>query len=152
MREFYKRSSKNGEGHLRVYQCRSCCKKGNRQRQDLNREEIRKKGREYGAKMRTLVKDETFLAYGGYLCVCCGETEKSFLTLDHVNNDGADFRRRISNGKPHTGGGHQTYYWLRRHGFPSGHQVLCFNCQWGKRMNNGLCPHQARRNDYPSGE
>jgi hypothetical protein len=26
------------------------------------------------------------------------------------------------------------------------------NCQWGKRNNNGVCPHKERCNDYPSGE
>jgi hypothetical protein len=28
-------------------------------------------------------------------------------------------------------------------GFPDGYQVLCMNCNWGKRMNKGICPHKV---------
>jgi hypothetical protein len=28
--------------------------------------------------------------------------------------------------------------------------VLCMNCNHGKRMNHGICPHQVTSNDYPS--
>jgi hypothetical protein len=34
-----------------------------------------------------------------------------------------------------------------RNGFPPGYQVLCMNCNHGKRMNNGVCPHKERCND-----
>ena len=94
------------------------------------------------------VKDEVFGAYGGYKCACCGETERTFLTLDHVNNDGAEWRRgKWKHGKGYAG--HPTYTWLLRHNFPAGFQVLCMNCNWGKRMNKGVCPHQVKSNDYP---
>jgi hypothetical protein len=96
---------------------------------------------------RQRIKDAVFGAYGGYHCACCGETERSFLTIDHVANDGAKFRREVLGGR--TAAGSQTYRWLVEHNFPAGYQVLCMNCQWGKRMNNGVCPHQARRNDHP---
>jgi hypothetical protein len=26
-------------------------------------------------------------------------------------------------------------------GFPAGFQVLCFNCNQGRRLNHGVCPH-----------
>lgn len=95
---------------------------------------------------RAEIKDQTFMAYGGYQCACCGETERIFLTLDHVNNDGAAFRRKIA-GKQARGGGQVTYRWLMQNGFPPGYQILCANCNYGKRMNGGICPHQVRRND-----
>lgn len=90
------------------------------------------------------VRDVVFKAYGGYKCVCCGETEKTFLSIDHINNDGAkhkrEYRLRTST---------EVYRWLVANKFPSGFQVLCMNCQWGKRNNDGVCPHSVRRNDYP---
>lgn len=82
------------------------------------------------------VKDACYNAYGGYVCACCGETEPAFLSLDHVNNDGAQHRREIG------GGGRKTYSWLIANDFPPGFQVLCMNCNWGKARNGGVCPHQ----------
>jgi hypothetical protein len=34
---------------------------------------------------------------------------------------------------------------LKKHNFPGGHQILCWNCQQGKRFNNGICPHQLNK-------
>ena len=28
-----------------------------------------------------------------------------------------------------------------RGGFPANYQILCANCNWGKEMNGGVCPH-----------
>lgn len=89
-------------------------------------------------------KDVVFQAYGGWVCKCCGETERAFLSIDHVSNDG--YKMRAVHGHSST-----LYRWLRKNNFPSGFQVLCMNCNFGKRMNNGVCPHQERCNDYPSG-
>jgi hypothetical protein len=93
------------------------------------------------------IKDAVFGAYGGYVCACCGETERSFLTIDHVWNDGADWRRGTLGSRLATGW--HTYQWLFKNGFPGGFQVLCMNCNFGKRMNGGKCPHSARCNDHP---
>ena len=100
------------------------------------------KAKEY----RIMVKEAVFKHYGGFFCVCCGETEKLFLTLDHIANDGAQFRRKIAGRQ--TAAGHVTYRWLFRNGFPEGYQVLCANCQPG-RMNKGVCPHQAGATTIP---
>lgn len=98
------------------------------------------------------LKDEVYAAYGGYRCACCGEEEPLFLTVDHVNNDGAAHRRTITNGRknPKTGGpapnnSYEVYLWLKRNGFPEGYQILCHNCNTGKHRNGGVCPHQQRR-------
>ena len=90
------------------------------------------------------VKDQVYRGYGGYVCVCCGETERTFLSIDHMNNDGAAHKRELG-----LTNGEQMFRWLIRNKFPPGFQVLCMNCQWGKRLNGGICPHQVRCNDHP---
>jgi hypothetical protein len=83
-------------------------------------------------------RDEIYSAYGGYKCNCCGEAERMFLSIDHVNNDGAQEQK---SGK-YNGSGSAFYTWLRKNNFPTGYQVLCMNCQIGKHKNGGVCPHQ----------
>lgn len=65
--------------------------------------------------------------YGGK-CACCGESQSMFLTLDHIN--GNDGRK-----------GHQLLRWIMRHNFPPQYRVLCFNCNLGRSLNGGPCPH-----------
>ena len=84
-------------------------------------------------------RDEVFNAYGGYKCICCNEKERMFLSIDHINNDGAEERR---SGK-YSGAGSPFYLWLRKNNFPNGYQVLCMNGQSGKHRNGGVCPHQT---------
>jgi predicted RNA-binding Zn-ribbon protein involved in translation (DUF1610 family) len=85
-----------------------------------------------------LKKQQAMDAYGGK-CACCGESQVVFLTIDHINNDGAKHRREI--GKP---SGSNFYSWLNRQYYPEGFQVLCWNCNAGKQLNEGICPHQIR--------
>lgn len=93
-------------------------------------------------RLNAALKDEVFKAYGGWKCNCCGETERSFLTIDHMENNGSKLRREGVHGHST-----QFYRWLKKSDFPDQFQVLCMNCQFGKRMNGGCCPHQARCND-----
>jgi len=86
-------------------------------------------------------KDKVFAHYGGYICACCGETEEAFLSIDHINDDGASHRKTA-------GSGSRFYWWVVRNNFPPGLQVLCWNCQWGKRKF-GTCPHQHKTNQAP---
>lgn len=51
--------------------------------------------RVYCQAYRQRIKQKVFDHYGER-CACCGETERLFLTLDHVNNDGAEHRRSIN--------------------------------------------------------
>lgn len=80
---------------------------------------------------------EVYNAYGGAICKCCGEKTVEFLTIDHINNDGAKHRRTI--------GRTSILSWLKNNGYPSGYQVLCFNCNMGKQLNGGVCPHQETK-------
>jgi len=59
-------------------------------------------------------------------CACCGEKLLEFLTIDHLNEDGAEHKRknRIKS----------MYDWLIKHDFPFGFQVLCYNCNIGKYL------------------
>jgi hypothetical protein len=76
-------------------------------------------------------KNRIFEAYGGYKCKFCGETKKEFLTIDHINDDGARHRREIAKIRPKT----YFYKWLWENNFPDGFQVLCRNCNWGKYID-----------------
>jgi len=91
---------------------------------------------------RLKLKTECFNAYGGCLCKCCGEKELAFLSIDHINNDGAKERKKLKT----VGGGANFYRYLKRHNYPDKHryQVLCMNCQTGKKNNKGICPHQQK--------
>lgn len=88
---------------------------------------------------RRQLYDEVLSHYGD-CCACCREPNKAFLTLDHINNDGAKHRRKLK-----MKGGYSFYRWVKRNAFPSMFQVLCWNCQNGKRIY-GSCPHQQCSN------
>jgi hypothetical protein len=82
------------------------------------------------------LKLKIFEAYGGARCACCGDTHLAFLSIDHINGDGALHRKTVP--------GPLLYPWLRRNNFPPGFQVLCRNCNWAKGMY-GICPHEQER-------
>lgn len=74
----------------------------------------------------------------GAKCVCCGETNRGFLTIDHINNDGSDLR------KTH-GAGLTLYRWIIKNNYPEFFQILCYNCNFGRQRNGGHCPHQVKK-------
>jgi len=71
----------------------------------------------------------------GRKCACCGETEDKFLTLDHMENNGAQHRRELKTR------GVMVWKWLRDNNYPKQFQILCMNCNLGKHLNGGICPH-----------
>lgn len=79
---------------------------------------------------------EVYEAYGGPKCNCCNESVLEFLTIDHINNDGAKHRKEV--------GRTSVLKWLKDNNYPDGYQVLCFNCNMGKKLNGGICPHATR--------
>lgn len=89
------------------------------------------------ADKRAAAKDVVFNHYGNKCC-CCGEMIKQFLTLDHINDDGADHRRRLKSFKS----GNNFIKWVIRNNFPADLQLLCWNCNCGRALNGGVCPHQ----------
>lgn len=92
------------------------------------------------ARQRLRLLDETVAAYGGK-CMCCGESEKIFMTIDHINNDGAKERKGLGNRS-----GVHLYRSLKKRGFPQdGYRLSCFNCNLGRARNGGICPHEQPR-------
>lgn len=85
----------------------------------------------YHRNYRVKLKSAVFAAYGGSVCACCGETIIQFLSLDHIVP-------RVK-GSPT---GIALYKHLRQRGYPPGYQVLCMNCNFGKKRN-ALCPHKT---------
>ena len=79
---------------------------------------------------------ETLYHYSNGLmkCSCCGESQERFLTLDHINNDGAEHRKIVGRGGVIKN--------VKREGYPEGLRVLCFNCNCGRAYNQGVCPHE----------
>ena len=65
---------------------------------------------------------------GSMSCAKCGFENATALTIDHINGNGAEHRRNITG---------NFYQWLIKNDYPDGFQVLCMNCQWIKRIENG---------------
>lgn len=80
-------------------------------------------------------KRKQILEHYGNRCVCCGENEAKFLTLDHKNNDGAEHRREIGYNRTHI------ISWILKNNYPDRIQLLCYNCNCAKGVY-GKCPHQ----------
>jgi hypothetical protein len=91
----------------------------------------------YMRKVRQKLRHDVLVHYSGGLptCSCCGEKHEEFLSIDHINGDGADHRRMI-------GGWGTIYRWLIDNDFPPGFQVLCMNCNFAKGHAYGGCPHK----------
>lgn len=80
---------------------------------------------------------KTVFNHYGAKCNCCGEDELKFMSIDHIDNDG---HKEVWNGGTRITGVH-LYNRIRKAGFPDTYQILCMNCNFGKRMNGGVCPH-----------
>ena len=153
-------ASNRRQGKSKHYFCSPKCK-GQYARSDQSKSEcdavyykghadqVRQRAREYyeehkkeiikrkSIKDREL-KEEVIAAYGG-TCECCGESAIEFLTIDHINNDGAEHRRRVGKGR-------QMYADIKAQDFPEGrYRVLCFNCNIARGFY-GYCPHHPE--DY----
>lgn len=83
-------------------------------------------------------REEMFTAYGNR-CACCGESQFEFLTLDHINNDGAAHRKELGGNVPDL-----VCRDLRKRGWPEGYQLLCWNCNCAKGFY-GECPHKKEK-------
>lgn len=94
--------------------------------------------RSYRLRKARELRAEVLRRYGGDppTCACCGEHRDEFLTVDHVDGDGAEHRREIGQG--------QLYPWLKRNDWPEGFRVLCANCNWSRGVR-GYCPHERER-------
>lgn len=122
-------------GNLFAY-CKVCGAKRNRDRHQERYQDVSYRERllaQQRAEKRTL-KEAVIAAYGGG-CACCGEFTFEFLTLDHVNNDGAAHRKETG-----LGSGIDMWRLARRKNYPDIFQILCWNCNSSKGAF-GYCPH-----------
>lgn len=84
---------------------------------------------------RQRTRDRVIEGLGGK-CSCCGEPNRGFLTLDHVNGQGLKHVKS-------RGGQHGVMKDVIKSGFDKTRFcVLCFNCNCGRERNNGICPHK----------
>jgi hypothetical protein len=79
---------------------------------------------------------------GEPFCRCCGEKHFEFLSLDHVNDDGAAHRREIATAYDNRA----VYQWAVKNGYPDTLQVLCYNCNRAKHIY-GECPHVKEKRE-----
>ena len=84
---------------------------------------------------------QTVMDYYGNKCACCGEAEPFFLTIDHIDGNGAKHKREFFRSVRVSPS--QFCRWLIRNEYPDGFQILCHNCNCGKARNNNECPHKA---------
>jgi hypothetical protein len=113
--------------------CGKWCLQQSKQRAPYFKAVSQRAGRKRLVKLR-----ETFLTVYGQSCACCGEVQKMFLTIDHKNNDGCSERKRLGGKEPY-----RTLVDAIKVYNPAKYQVLCFNCNLGRNLNNGICPHQG---------
>jgi hypothetical protein len=125
--------------------CRSCGKRPrNKNRQSCTQCLLRDTNgvRATLARLRKIV----YKAYGDK-CACCGEKIWQFLTLHHVNGDGARHRKELR-GRKRGLATNVIYRWIIQNNFPKTLQLACYNCNSGAFRNGGICPHQERREKY----
>lgn len=84
---------------------------------------------------RRNLKIRVFKAYskGKPKCRCCKEDNPVFLCIDHIDGGGHKHIKEVGD----------LYRWLVKNNFPKGFQVLCYNCNRGKWINGGSCPHKS---------
>lgn len=98
---------------------------------------------EYMKELRRKVRIQVILHYGDGKaeCRCCGENQFEFLCLDHLDGGGKQHQQSV-------GRGSSFYRWIVKAGFPSGFQVLCQNCNFGKGSGKE-CPHRVTARALP---
>jgi len=66
------------------------------------------------------------LTNGEGTCRWCGHGDLDVLTVDHIDNDGAQHRKKVPL---------NTFYsWMIKNDYPPGFQVLCANCNLKKEV------------------
>jgi len=94
----------------------------------------------YQKRLYKELKEDVFFQYGGK-CVCCGEDNTAFLTIDHIHNDGNKHRH-----KNNRYSGVAIYRLLKKNNYPKdNYQILCYNCNCSKQHDK-----DGHRNAHPN--
>lgn len=118
------------------FQCKSClCEKSLKYYQE-HKEERRKYTRDRGQQIKQIVLSH--YSDGQPKCNQCGFEDIRALSVDHINGGGNKQRR--DDGLL----GANFYKWIKHQNYPEGLQVLCMNCQFIKRMEDGESRKEAR--------
>ena len=135
---FFHRSARSPSGLHTV--CKKC---RNKQCVGINKKNSAK-ANENRRTAWSRLKIEVMTAYCGGTpsCACCGESHIEFLSLDHINEDGAHQRRSLGNSHSNKA----VYRWARSNNYPATLQVLCHNCNRAKHIH-GECPHERERRE-----
>ena len=156
--------------------CKSCKSRKDKEYQEKNKEKIKikkhesyvensEKIKERVAKYRkenidkvaawdkissNKIKEEIMLHYcnGDIKCKNCLENDIRLLTIDHIEGNGNDHRKKTK-----CGCGQTMCFWLKKNNFPEGFQILCWDCQWKKRHQEmqpegELSKRQQQKKDY----
>ena len=118
--------------------CQNCNMKKEKQRPKTKVSSDPKKeyNRLASKKSKLKLRHEVLSHYsnGAMKCACCGIDDEVVLSIDHIHGrKNAGHKEGISS--------YELYTWLRQNGYPPICQVLCMNCNAGKR-ESGKCPHQ----------
>ena len=97
---------------------------------EKSRNQSKKNGKISSTKYRTLV-----LSAYGEQCQCCGEDNREFLCIDHIEGGGTQHRKELGKG------GRSFYIWLIKNDYPEGYRTLCHNCN-ASMGHYGYCPHE----------
>lgn len=148
--EFFLPSTLKRQGRRTRDYCRACHRENSRIRREKYPNYAKEHYQKYkitGAKVRKQAADryrvkttQTVFDHYGWLCACCGESNRMFLTIDHINNDGYVLKELAE--KRYRLGGTGFYKHIIDNGFPEDLQTLCYNCNFGKNRNKGTCPHK----------
>lgn len=92
-------------------------------------EERRSARRRWAKRLR-----EEVIQHYGSRCVCCGTRRIEFLLMRPAQgNELAHAMKKIKTTLP---------WWLKKHGYPKGYRVLCYNCDMSIKLY-GYCPHKS---------
>ena len=142
------RCSIRESGYNKNLICRECLREQNKKYYEENRDKVIQQVSEYRSNNLEAVraisnaankaryhalKPQAFDKLGNR-CACCGETNPKFLTIDHVKNDGAEHRKKI--------GSSFKIFLAVLDDTDNRFQILCWNCNCGRALNNGICPHK----------
>jgi hypothetical protein len=79
---------------------------------------------------------EVLTHYGGR-CAVCGISNLQYLTIDHIDGNGADHREEVMGNRKTAGW--NFYRWLKLNNYPPGFQVLCYNHNASKENHPKIC-------------